>query len=96
MQSPQATLKQRAETEWMLGIAYTRCERWAPAVTALEHSISLRTATAEDWCFLGWARVQSGDLTGAQADLAHAIECDPASGAADQLAQELQQTRSQG
>lgn len=90
MQHPATTPEQHAEIEWLLGIAYTRSQRWSLAVPVLEHAISRRKASAEEWCFLGWTRLQSGDVTGAQSDLQRAFQCDPNSSSARSLADQLE------
>lgn len=85
-QHPQVTSKQRVELEWSMGVAYARSERWSLAVATLDPAIAQRTATAEDWCILGWSRLQCGDSIGAQHDLRQAFERDPQSVAARDLA----------
>ena len=93
MQHPQATPQQRVEIEWLLGVAYSRNERWSAAVAALERAIISRTASADDWCFLAWARMQCGDLTGAQSDLQRALQSEPDSMSARKLAKLLESSR---
>ena len=89
LQHPQTTAEQHSTIEWSLGIAYARSHRWALAVSALDRAIGRREASAEDLCLLGWARMQSGDLAGAQSELRKAFECDPKSSAARTLADQL-------
>ncbi|WP_010582742.1 tetratricopeptide repeat protein [Schlesneria paludicola] len=84
------TPEQQSEIEWLLGISYTRSQRWSLAVPVLERAIGRRKASAEDWCFLGWARLQSGDVTGAQSDLQRAVHCDPNSASVRSLANQLE------
>jgi cytochrome c-type biogenesis protein CcmH/NrfG len=69
---PAATPQQKVETEWLLGIAYAKSERWSEAIEVMDRLIALRDSTADDWCFLGWCRMQSGDLAGAQSALEQA------------------------
>jgi tetratricopeptide (TPR) repeat protein len=90
MLHPQATPEMRGESEWRLGTAYASSERWTSAVPVLERAIALRPASADDWCFLGWVRMQSGDLIGAQSDLERAFSRDPNSVAARKLARQLE------
>ena len=90
MQHPATTPEQQIEIEWLLGIAYTRSQRWSLAVPVLEHAIARRKASAEEWCFLGWTRLQNGDLSGAQSDLQRAFLCDPNSTSARSLADQLE------
>jgi tetratricopeptide (TPR) repeat protein len=92
-QNPQATLDQRTNAEWLLGVAYVRDARWALAVSVLERAITRRNATADDWCFLAWNRLQCGDLTGVEADLRRALERDPDSPAAHNLAWQLEDSK---
>ena len=73
---PQATPRQKLETEWLLGIAYAKSERWNEAVEVMERVVALRDSTADDWCFLGWTRMQSGNLAGAQSALDKAAQKD--------------------
>ena len=75
----QATPEQKVETEWLLGVAYSRCERWCEAIDILERVIASKNDSADDWCFLGWTRLQAGDLPGAKSALAHAEQSDPSS-----------------
>ncbi len=90
MQHSGATPKQRSEIEWRLGVAYARSERWAAAITSLEHSIASRQASAEEWCFLGSTRYQAGDWAGARSALQRAVQRDPDSTAARTLAAQLE------
>jgi len=89
MNHPETTEQQRAEIEWMLGIAYSRSERWSSAVPFLEQAMTRRTATAEDWCVMGWAHLQSGNVVGAQADLKQARQRNPDSPEVQRLAKQL-------
>lgn len=84
------TPEQQSEIEWLLGISYTRSQRWSLAVPVLERAIARRNASAEDWCFLGWARLQTGDVNGAQSDLQRAFQCDPNSPSIRSLASQLE------
>ena len=74
---PHATAQQKIETEWLLGIAYAKIERWSEAVEVLDRLILVRDSTPDDWCFLGWTRMQGGDLAGAESALHHAEQIDP-------------------
>ena len=89
LQHPQGTSKQRADIEWLLGVAYARSERWSIAISLLETAIAERPASAEDWCFLGWNRLQCGDINGAQSDLQRALQCDTNSATAREFARQL-------
>ncbi len=89
MQHPQATPEQRAEIEWLLGVAYGQSERWSVAAAVLEGAISRRDASAEDWCLLGWSRMKNGDVSGAKSDLQRALRIEPESSAARKLARQL-------
>ena len=61
---PQATAQQKIDTEWLLGVAYAKSDRWSEAIEVMDRLISQRNSTADDWCFLGWTRMHSGDLAG--------------------------------
>lgn len=89
LENSRTTADQRGQIEWQLGVAYARSERWSVALTVLESAMSHRNASAEDWCFLGSARLQCRDLIGAQSDLERALQCDPQSKAVRDLAREL-------
>lgn len=89
-QNSDATSQQQAEIEWMLGVAYARCERWPQALTALEHSIDRAHASAEDWCLLSRVRLECGDVSGAQEDLVRAFSRDPKSAEARRLAERIE------
>ena len=90
LQNADATDKQRSEIEWLLGVAYARCERWSQALNALEHSIDRGTASAEDWCLLSRVRLECGDVAGAQEDLVRAFTRDPKSAEARKLAERIE------
>lgn len=96
MQHAELTAHQRGEIEWQLGLAYAQNQRWSMAIPVLERAINQRSATAEDWCLLGWSRFHGGDLNGAQTELKRALACDPQSVAAQALARNLQQTMDSG
>lgn len=89
VEHPQATAEQRAEIEWLLGVAYTQTDRWTDAVPMLERAIVQRSATVNDWCLLCSARMQCGDHKGAEADLQRALQRDPASTEARELSRRL-------
>jgi Tfp pilus assembly protein PilF len=95
VQHPQASKAERANSEWLLGIAYSRSRRWALAVSVLESAINCRPSSADDWCFLAWNRLQCGDLSGAQADLRSALQRDPKSQAALMLSHQMADYESQ-
>lgn len=86
---PLATSEQRTEIEWLLGMAYAKTDRWSDAVGVLERAITHRSASADDWCLLGSARMECGDLAGAQSDVQRALQRDPTSIGARSLAQKL-------
>lgn len=86
---PHATPQQKLETEWLLGIAYAKTERWSEAVEVLDRLIVARDSTPDDWCFLGWTRLQSGDLAGAQSALYRAENREPDSLAVRRFSRQL-------
>lgn len=86
---PHATPQQKIETEWLLGIAYAKSERWSEAIEVLDRLITVRDSTPDDWCFLGWTHMQSGDLTGAKLALHHAEQKDPDSLAVRRFSRQL-------
>ena len=90
VEHPRASQEQRAEAEWLLGVAYVQSNRWSDAVVVLERAINGRSASAEDWCMLGSARMECGDVSGAQSDVQRALQRDPKSIGARNLARQLE------
>lgn len=90
MQNSELTAKQKSELEWHLGVAYAGCERWSQALTPLEHGIDRSHASAEDWCLLSRAKLETGDVSGAQENLVRAFTCDPMSNDARRLSERIE------
>lgn len=89
MSHPQATAKQKIETEWLLGVAYAKNERWSEAIEVLDRLVTVRNSTADDWCFLGWTRMHCGDWAGAESALNQAEQTEPDSVAVRRFARQL-------
>jgi tetratricopeptide (TPR) repeat protein len=89
MIQPHATPQQKVDAEWRLAIAYAKCDRLAESTEIMERLIVQRQSTADDWCFLGWTRMQSGDVAGAQAALKQAEEVEPDSLAVRRFSRQL-------
>jgi tetratricopeptide (TPR) repeat protein len=92
LQLSQASPDQRADIEWKLGVAYAQSERWSMADDILERAIVNRQASDEDFCLLGWVRMQSGDHEGARALLNQVRISKPQSAAMRKLAEQLEST----
>lgn len=90
LEHPRSSDEERANVEWLLGVAYAKSERWPIAASVLESAIARRRASAEDWCLVGSVHLQCGDLTGARSDIDRALECDPDCIAARNLARQLE------
>ena len=96
-QRQDATLEQRAEALWKLGICYGQQQRWADAVAALTEALPhRREMTADDWYRLAYARYRSGDLEGASSDLQMAIRIQPNHPDAAAMARTVQRSGSRG
>ena len=91
LQHPFAPTALRLEAEWSLGEAYLASGRWEDAARSLEASIARRPSTAEDWCQLANAQVQSGQSAAATVSLQRAFQLDGRNLRARQLADELAQ-----
>lgn len=89
LEHPRTTPAQRAQAQWLLGVAYANSQRWTTALPLLENSISHRNASANDWCLVASARHHNGDRKLARRDLQRAFLCDPECAAALKLQKEL-------
>lgn len=78
-QSPRATDDQIAAASWTLGIAYGQESRWQDAVTELARAADMlgSKVSADDWYRLAYARTQTGDIAGSQADVRRALRVNP-------------------
>lgn len=94
MMHPQATVQQKIETEWLLGVAYAKSERWSEAIEVMDRLILVRDSTADDWCFLGWTRMHGGDWAGAESALMRAEQAEPDSVAVRRFSRQLKSTSS--
>jgi|GEM_PF-1285991 len=58
-----ATIDQRAEAQWMLGVAYGAEQRWSDSVASLELALKNRTdASADDWYRVAYASLQANQM----------------------------------
>lgn len=89
LEHPQATLAQRAEAEWGLGLAYAQCGRWQDAAPRLRDVIRSRESTADDWCLLAEAEARTGNLDAANACIDQALLQRPEHAGARELARQI-------
>lgn len=71
------TPEQASQTQWLLGQAYARQERWEEAVAALSIGLPQQAATAEQRYELAYACLQTGDTERARQQLAIVLTSSP-------------------
>lgn len=88
MGSVDATETQQSHAAWMLGMVYTRKERWEDAAETLEIALRARncgSAQAADWYQLAYAHYRSGHPAEAAAANARALQLAPQHSGAQEL-----------
>ncbi|HET6425876.1 MAG TPA: tetratricopeptide repeat protein [Planctomycetaceae bacterium] len=86
-----ATLEQREEAGWQLGLAYADSQRWADAQAAMHPVVHERaTMTAEDWYQYALVESQCGHAEQAVAAAHQALVQQPKHPAANELARKLE------
>ena len=73
-----ATIDQRAEAQWLLGIAYGADRRWSDSVASLEQSLKNRKdVTADDWYRVAYACLQDGQMEKVYPAVTQALTLNP-------------------
>lgn len=73
-----ATIDQRAEAQWLLGIAYGAEQRWTDSVESLELAIKNRPdASADDWYRLAYASLQADQMKKVYRAVSQALALNP-------------------
>lgn len=83
-----ATEAQQTHAAWMLGMVYSRKERWNDAAEALEFALrgrNCQAAQAADWYQLAFAHYKAGNPDGARAANAKALQLSPRHSGAQEL-----------
>ena len=83
------TPEQASQTQWLLGQAYARQERWDDAVAALSIGLPQQQASVEQRYELAYACLRIGDIDGAREQLAMVLRTDPQYEPAQQMLTEL-------
>ena len=83
------TPEQASQTQWLLGQAYAREERWDEAVGALSIGLPPQQATAEQRYELAYACLQAGDADRARQQLSMALTAAPGYEPAQQMLSQL-------
>jgi tetratricopeptide (TPR) repeat protein len=91
-----ATIDQRAEAQWLLGMAYGADQRWTDAVASLEQSLKNRKdVTADDWYRMAYASLQADEMEKVYPAVTKALTLSPTHTEANRLSHYLtQQTHS--
>ena len=77
LQNPEATLEQRAEASWILGMTYGRDRRWVDAVESLSQAVEHKAKmTADDWYRLAYAAYRSHNVGTLQQALRRSLQTD--------------------
>ncbi|MBI1349009.1 tetratricopeptide repeat protein [bacterium] len=74
---PHATLAQRHDAEWQLGLTYARAERWQDAAVCLQSAAQKGPATSDDWYRVAYAQMKGGNQEAAFASLSEALKLEP-------------------
>ncbi len=73
-----ATIDQRAEAEWLLGIAYGAESRWSDSVACLEQALKNRDkVSADDWYRLAYACLQANQMEKVYPAVTQALTLNP-------------------
>ena len=83
------TTEQASQTQWLLGQAYARQERWDEAVAALSIGLPHQTASIEQRYELAYACLQIGDSDRARQQLAMVLRAAPEYQPAQQMLAEI-------
>ncbi len=87
-----ATIDQRAEARWLLGIAYGAEHRWTDSVASLEQAIKKRSdVSSDDWYRLAYASLQANQMEKVYGAVTQALSVDPSHTASNQLSRFLTQ-----
>lgn len=86
---PMASLDQKSQAEWQLGISYAQADRWSDAARCLEHALASRPGKPDDWYRLAYAQAKIGQEEAAYASLSRALEIAPGHVAALELARTI-------
>jgi len=91
-----ATIDQRSEAQWLLGVAYGAEERWTDAVASLEQSLKNRKqVTADDWYRVAYACLQANEMEKVYPAVSQALTLNPMHTETNRLSSYLtQQTNS--
>lgn len=73
-----ATIDQRTEAQWLLGVAYGAEQRWSDSVASLEQSLKNREdVSADDWYRLAYACLQANDMEKVYPAVTQALTLNP-------------------
>ncbi|QDT92857.1 tetratricopeptide repeat protein [Gimesia algae] len=73
-----ATIDQRAEAQWMLGIAYGAEQRWTDSMASLEQALKNRDqVSADDWYRLAYACLQANQMAKVYPAVTQALTLNP-------------------
>lgn len=86
---PQATLAQRRDAEWQLGMTYARAERWKDAAACLQSAAEHGQVSADDWYRVAYAQTRVGNQEAAFTSLSEALKLEPNHVAAMDLARQI-------
>ncbi|MCH9654164.1 MAG: tetratricopeptide repeat protein [Planctomycetes bacterium] len=87
-----ATIEQRAEARWLLGVAYGAEQRWNDSVKSLELALKNRTdATADDWYRMAYASLQANEMEKVYQSVTQALSLNPQHSETNRLSSYLTQ-----
>ena len=91
-----ATIDQRAEAQWLLGVAYGSQKRWSDSVASLEQAMKNRSeVSAEDWYRVAYACLQANQMEKVYPAVTQALTLNPLHSETNRLSSYLtQQTNS--
>ncbi|MFH1302966.1 MAG: tetratricopeptide repeat protein [Planctomycetota bacterium] len=73
-----ATIDQRAEAQWLLGVAYGAEQRWSDSVASLELALKQRTdVSADDWYRVAYACLQANEMEKVYPAVTRALTLNP-------------------
>lgn len=91
-----ATIEQRAEAQWLLGVAYGAEQRWNDSVKSLELALKNRSkTTADDWYRLAYASLQANEMEKVYQSVSQALSLNPQHSETNLLSSYLTQQVSQ-
>ncbi len=91
-----ATIDQRAEAQWLLGVAYGAEHRWSDSVASLELALKNRTTTsADDWYRMAYACLQANEMEKVYQAVTQSLALNPVHTESNRLSSYLTQQSNQ-